>query len=677
MKLTKIIVENFRQFYGEQTVEFSTGEKNITIILGENGKGKTGLFRALVFGLFGIRYLEQDDKKEQIHLVNFIRLEENKNKVVTAKVTVEFEHKNKNYKIIRIINGIKTGKKIEERLGQNELYVVDEYGNFSAEPIIDDIEIDNIITSVIEKKTKDFFFFDAEKIETLTKTEAKTKDEIKAGIVKLLQIDKLEDGISILRSLIQKEKKILSDRANNINLKKIESKIDSIKLELNSYQEKIEIKEEEKHLCHKEIADKEAILAKNEEIRVYTEKINDKIEHKKDKMHTLKSLKENLKSEHLNQGHMFIIQDSFLSTQTYLEQIFAEQKDLISIEVIEKSLKEMICNCCKTDLKKVVEAYEAVLQAKEDYKRSEMTPLITDIKGTIREFTNVREASITAMKKKLNEIREIKDEISEVDRSIEVLRNKIKDSNNNESNFKAIEETIDEHIKKLGLIEEEIHRALVTIELKTKELEQLEREYSKLFEQDAVLRKDHEKIKHLESIMKELQLIFEDYTGDMRNNLMFETTSIFKTLIDRKDKDLIDKININERYEIEAYNWAETKITQDLSQGQKQVLALSFITALAKVASSGNTSVDFPLFMDTPFGRISGNNRDNLIENIPKLTSQWIPLLTDTEFTINEEIKFKSGNKLGKCYKLEQEKTGVTKIIEVSADEQLSKRGRM
>ncbi len=46
--------------------------------------------------------------------------------------------------------------------------------------------------------------------------------------------------------------------------------------------------------------------------------------------------------------------------------------------------------------------------------------------------------------------------------------------------------------------------------------------------------------------------------------------------------------------------------------------------------------------MDTPFGRISGKNRDNLIENIPMLTSQWILLLTDTEFTVSEEMKIKS-----------------------------------
>ena len=37
-----------------------------------------------------------------------------------------------------------------------------------------------------------------------------------------------------------------------------------------------------------------------------------------------------------------------------------------------------------------------------------------------------------------------------------------------------------------------------------------------------------------------------------------------------KDKGLIEKVKINEKYEIELYNWLGTKITQDISQGQRR-----------------------------------------------------------------------------------------------------------
>ena len=40
--------------------------------------------------------------------------------------------------------------------------------------------------------------------------------------------------------------------------------------------------------------------------------------------------------------------------------------------------------------------------------------------------------------------------------------------------------------------------------------------------------------------------------------------------------------------------WDNINITQDISQGQRQVVALSFITALAKVAAGDEVTVDFP-----------------------------------------------------------------------------------
>ena len=41
MQLNKIVMENFRQYSGEHSIEFATGDKNITLVLGENNAGKT------------------------------------------------------------------------------------------------------------------------------------------------------------------------------------------------------------------------------------------------------------------------------------------------------------------------------------------------------------------------------------------------------------------------------------------------------------------------------------------------------------------------------------------------------------------------------------------------------------------------------------------------------------
>jgi DNA sulfur modification protein DndD len=204
---------------------------------------------------------------------------------------------------------------------------------------------------------------------------------------------------------------------------------------------------------------------------------------------------------------------------------------------------------------------------------------------------------------------------------------------------------------------------------KEKNLQAKKKDFSRLLRENESLRIDSKVLQYIDDLKDEFAKVFNEYSDEMRHKLTTETTAIFKELIDRKDKELINRIDINEKYEIKVLGWDGVDITQDISQGQRQVVALSFITSLAKVSAGGSSDINFPLFMDTPFGRISGNNRDHLIDHIPGLTSQWILLLTDTELPKTEEMRFKSTNKLGKWYKLDQLKTGYSKIVPMNINE--------
>ena len=61
MLIKKLELENFRQYIGNQTIEFSTErEKNVTVLIGVNTSGKTTLVRAFEWVLYGTN--EFDDK---------------------------------------------------------------------------------------------------------------------------------------------------------------------------------------------------------------------------------------------------------------------------------------------------------------------------------------------------------------------------------------------------------------------------------------------------------------------------------------------------------------------------------------------------------------------------------------------------------------------------------------
>ena len=54
-------------------------------------------------------------------------------------------------------------------------------------------EAKKIVNDILDSGLKDFFFFDGEQIESLSKTDKEMRDAIKNGITKLLQIWKEQE----------------------------------------------------------------------------------------------------------------------------------------------------------------------------------------------------------------------------------------------------------------------------------------------------------------------------------------------------------------------------------------------------------------------------------------------------------------------------------------------------
>ena len=113
---------------------------------------------------------------------------------------------------------------------------------------------------------------------------------------------------------------------------------------------------------------------------------------------------------------------------------------------------------------------------------------------------------------------------------------------------------------------------------------------------------------------------------DVRSEVQRKTKKFFLSFIWKKS--YVD-VKINEDYEVAAVDVDGYGVRENLSSGERVMLALAFMAALR-----GNAGFKFPLVIDTLFGRISGRTRYNTARALPDALrgEQVILLVTDTEY---------------------------------------------
>jgi len=125
-----------------------------------------------------------------------------------------------------------------------------------------------------------------------------------------------------------------------------------------------------------------------------------------------------------------------------------------------------------------------------------------------------------------------------------------------------------------------------------------------------------------------------------------EIFNSFDSLV--RKEGVLDSVKIGEDYSISLLDDKKKVIASDrMSAGEKQLLAISILWALAKVSERS-----LPTIIDTPLGRLDGQHRKNLIERyFPCVGHQVIMFSTDEEIS-SEYFKDVEGYTC-KTYRLE------------------------
>lgn len=662
MILLKLTVENFRQFRGKQEIQFLTPSKedaNVTVVFGENGRGKTGLFRAIVFCLFGERRLSQDGDvpHDELQLVNVSALEANPDKPVKTVVELEFSHRDSHYRLRRAILGMQDDGRISEEKDEIRLFVTPASGNTQQVPTT---EINEVIDSILDRRVKDYFLFDGEKIERLTRASIEQRREISAGIRNLLNVDALETAIKAVGRVAKTLEKELSG-ASHEELSRLLKKLGDNEDEQSRARNSLDKLADEIRLARQEIDKTDKDLEKFNEIRHLIERrksLEQELnEHEQQATEALSEMK-NL----VCKASALIVAPTVIRVYEHIDN--QKQKGEIPSEIrrdlIERILEEKFCICGSS----VCEGSDAYTHIIEWLKRTSDVSTQDAALNLWRYLSEVRNHfsdDADLIEKRILQYGNISNAIKEVNRSLGNICIQIGTSERNDAT------KLDTHRKNL---QDNIISLEANARVAQSQLEQFQQENDRL---RALLKEEKLKVGRNDELSRRsilardtqdaLNDIYSQFTREIKDMISESATLLFRELLDQEGRENLKTIIVNEDYSLQVLDRYKKPFLANISAGQRQIMSISFIAALARIAARGN-KIEIPLFMDTPFGRLSYEHRQNLINQVPTFASQWILLATDTEFRRQEAQLLKNSGKWGKFFVLRSTKDGNTEIVE-------------
>jgi DNA sulfur modification protein DndD len=642
MRLLSLSVENFRQFHAPFRIQFAIAEdRNVTVVYGANGAGKTTFLNAFTWCLYD-KFTPAFEKPE--HLLNEQAWSEApRGSDVSCKVTVEFDHDGRRYEIHRVTTHRKQDSSELQVVRDSELSIdVTEEGGSTTRVKVPD----QVIGQILPARLSSFFFFDGERIENLVKPEA--YQEIQDAIKTVLGLEVVERAIKHLGTAGKKLESELKEVATPETQKHIADK--------QGYEKDLDAKR----------SDKEKALANIEALKKDQSAIEEKLrglekakslQEKRDGLQkefddnevSVVAVRKELARKCSRHGYLAFSKGLFESVVITLNshrdkgEIPSPMKRQFVEDLLERG--ECICGTPLTEgtgpydkvkgwkehagLADVEEAWTRLCAHSEDLQstRDELFQFLNEKNS----FLAARIAARTLLKQKLTAIGEaLGSTESEEVRQLEDRRHRVVEQ---EDQFKKLIWNLDGEIEKLD-----------------KEIKEKERQIQASQVQESKEKKARLRVQAARKAREIFERILQVRTDDVRCQL------------DERIKSTYSKISykaytpgLNDQFHLQltkAVGSADEAVAK--GTGENQILSLSFVGALADLARSrlgdggrANQNIGFqggiyPIVMDSPFGSLDENYREQVAGAIPLLAPQVIVFVTKAQGLGEVREKFKS-----------------------------------
>ncbi len=630
MIFLELILENFGPYCGRQVInlEPNKDENSRPIILlgGMNGGGKTTLMDAIRLALYGHR--AQCSTRGNLSYHDFLNKCVNTHKSPTDKTRIElaFEHiendKPARYRIVRTWEtNPKDGK---DSLGILDIGENDEWLDTGLVNIWDEY-IENLLPLGISN----LFLFDGEQVKELAEQEEPPYIVVEA-IRALLGLELAERLTADLEILVNRKRKELADTKELANLEEIEKQLKHLQSE---YEEAKNVEAQELEFLEQAEKNQQEAFDKfvSEGGKIASE--SSKLEQQKtEKAKEAENIRQEMSELAAGFLPLRLIEPLLNQAQARGEAESKIQQQQIARDILVERDKRLLNLVKKIDI-----ASDKFAQIKTFLEEDllsintslEESPWLLADAESLSKLGNILyylQTSQNTGKQQLKQLKNKEEEIITLERQIQAAAAP--------EDYQKLVESVKEAQKQVTDIKsscETVNRRLIELQTEINQLKKDLTEYSV----KTIENKSKENIINASTRVQEtLKLFRQRLTLRKLNKLENEVTECFRYLLHKSD--LVHRIIIDTNtFSLSLYDSNSKPVDKHrLSAGEKQLLAIAFLWALARV--SGH---QLPVAIDTPLGRLDSSHRNNLIERyFPSASHQVILLSTDTEIA-EKEVK--------------------------------------
>lgn len=646
MKLDRLSIENFRQYYGAQTIVFSRGpEKNITIFNGQNGAGKTALFTSLSWCLYGEAVLVPDQ------LVSKRAISEaNPGDRVTARVTLAFLHNGERFLARREVSGVRLKDEVKLRYdGQSTFMLMRIRPDGQSRPI------DNptgTLNAILPENVRTYFFFDGEKIDEFARVDH--EDEVKHAVRNVLDIEILDRAKAHLGAVARELRSELKNSSSG-ELENLLETDEARRQELDKVEQELDLKQAEHRAAKKQFESLEQRLSEIAAVKDFTTlraALSRELQHAEERRD---DVRQSIRDA-VNRAAAVFATHALQKALAVLDEK-REKGEIppgIRQQFLQDLLEAMVCICGRPIGPASVE-YERLTILLNKTFPSDLEDLVLQSGGDVRNVHR-RASEIPGQIRTLLEKKVALDgHISKLDAQLDEISRKL--SAFNLEQVAELEKKRSDYAFSLQQIETDIHRLKGRIEQISLDLERLAKQIEAAKKSEKKAQAITGRFVLAQQSADAIGKIAEVFASQMRQQIREQAQKIFQMLIWKTTH--FQQIRLTDDYSLDVIDRYGLPARPDLSAGERQVLSLAFITAMAKVSGK-----EAPLVMDTPFGRLSGEHRANITEHIPELADQLVLFVTDEE--LREGARKNLEQRIGAEYRLEfDQKTSCTTVVEV------------